>query len=83
MVALHKKPCEVFFRQLSYGEQVIQGVRIYAKGDFAEGVRLLGAGAVNVKPFISHTFELADYENAFAIAADSSKSCKVLIHINS
>jgi threonine dehydrogenase-like Zn-dependent dehydrogenase len=81
MVALHKKPCEVFFRQLSYGEQSIRGVRIYAKGDFAEGLRLMGRGAVDVRPLISQTFEMADYEAAFAAAADSSKSCKVLIRV--
>jgi 2-desacetyl-2-hydroxyethyl bacteriochlorophyllide A dehydrogenase len=79
MVALHKKPCEVFFRQLSYGEQAILGVRIYAQGDFAEGLRLMACGAVDVKPLVSHSFEMADYEEAFAVAADSSKSCKVLI----
>jgi 2-desacetyl-2-hydroxyethyl bacteriochlorophyllide A dehydrogenase len=81
MVALHKKPCEVFFRQLSYGEQSIRGVRIYAKGDFAEGVRLMGSRALDVRPLISHNFEMDDYEKAFAAAADSSKSCKVLIRI--
>jgi threonine dehydrogenase-like Zn-dependent dehydrogenase len=81
LTALHKKPCEVFFRQLSYGEQSIQGVRIYAKGDFNEGVKLLGSGAVKVLPLVSHTFEITDYENAFVTATDGSKSCKVLIHI--
>jgi threonine dehydrogenase-like Zn-dependent dehydrogenase len=81
MVALHKKPCEVFFRQLSYGEQSIRGVRIYAKGDFAEGVRLMASRAVDVRPLVTHTFEMASYEEAFAAAADGSKSCKVLIRI--
>jgi 2-desacetyl-2-hydroxyethyl bacteriochlorophyllide A dehydrogenase len=81
LTALHKKPCEVFFRQLSYGEQSIRGVRIYAGGDFREGVNLLGSGAVKVLPLVTHTFEMADYEEAFAAAADGSKSCKVLIHI--
>jgi 2-desacetyl-2-hydroxyethyl bacteriochlorophyllide A dehydrogenase len=81
LTALHKKPCEVFFRQLSYGEQSIQGVRIYAKGDFSAGVKLLDSGAVKILPLVTHTFELADYEEAFATAADGSKSCKVLIHI--
>ncbi|MDR1179295.1 MAG: hypothetical protein LBK44_02215, partial [Spirochaetales bacterium] len=70
-----------FFRQLSYGEQSIRGVRIYAQGDFAEGLRLMGRGAVDLRPLISHTFEIADYEKAFTTAADSSQSCKVLIRI--
>jgi 2-desacetyl-2-hydroxyethyl bacteriochlorophyllide A dehydrogenase len=79
MVALHKKPCEVFFRQLSYGEQSIRGVRIYAKGDFAEGLRLMACGAVDLAALVSHTFAVADYGEAFAAASDSSKSCKVLL----
>ena len=82
LTALHKKPCEVFFRQLSYGEQSILGTRIYAKGDFGEGIKLMACGAAKVLPLATHTFEMGDYENAFAAAADSSKSCKVLMHIN-
>jgi threonine dehydrogenase-like Zn-dependent dehydrogenase len=56
-------------------------VRIYAKGDFAEGLRLMTSGAVDSGSLVSHTFEMADYEEAFAAAADGSKSCKVLIRI--
>jgi 2-desacetyl-2-hydroxyethyl bacteriochlorophyllide A dehydrogenase len=81
LTALHKKPCEIFFRQLSYGEQSIHGVRIYARGDFGEGIKLMESESVNVLPLISHTFEMEDYEQAFATAKDSSNSCKVLIHI--
>jgi len=81
LTALYKKPCEVFFRQLSYGEMSIIGTRIYAQGDFAEGIRLMDSGKVKTLPLVTHTFEIAEYENAFAVAADSSKSCKVLIHI--
>ncbi|NQT58784.1 MAG: alcohol dehydrogenase catalytic domain-containing protein [Bacteroidetes bacterium] len=79
MVALHKKPCEVFFRQLSYSEQIIQGVRIYAKGDFSEAVSLLGDGYVDVSPLISHVFHFDNYQDAFLAAENSSTSCKVLI----
>jgi 2-desacetyl-2-hydroxyethyl bacteriochlorophyllide A dehydrogenase len=82
MVALHKKPCEVFFRQLSYSEQSIRGVRIYARGDFAEGLRLMARGELDLRPLVSHTFDMADYENAFAAAVDSSKSCKVLLRFD-
>jgi 2-desacetyl-2-hydroxyethyl bacteriochlorophyllide A dehydrogenase len=81
LTALYKKPCEVFFRQLSYGEMSIIGTRIYAQGDFGEGIRLMDSGRVKMLPLVTHKFEMADFENAFAVAADSSKSCKVLIHI--
>jgi 2-desacetyl-2-hydroxyethyl bacteriochlorophyllide A dehydrogenase len=81
LTALYKKPCEVSFRQLSYGEMSILGTRIYAQGDFGEGIRLMDSGKVKTVPLITHMFEMTDYENAFACAADSSKSCKVLIHV--
>jgi 2-desacetyl-2-hydroxyethyl bacteriochlorophyllide A dehydrogenase len=81
LTALHKKPCEIFFRQLSYAEQSIHGVRIYARGDFGEGIKLMESGLVEVLPVVSHTFEMKDYAQAFATAKDSSRSCKVLIHI--
>lgn len=36
MVALHKKPCEIWFRDLAYREQKILGTSIYARGDIAK-----------------------------------------------
>ncbi len=79
MVALHKDPCQVHFRQLSYGEQIIKGVRIYARGDFAHAIELLSKGTIEIEPLISHVFPVHAYRHAFDIAKDSSKSCKVLI----
>jgi (R,R)-butanediol dehydrogenase/meso-butanediol dehydrogenase/diacetyl reductase len=79
MAALHKQPCEVFFRDLSYKEILIQGVRIYAKGDFAEAVTLLEEGKVDVKPLISHQFKKEDFKKAFDAAQKASESCKVII----
>lgn len=79
MTALHKQPCEIFFRDLSYKEVLIQGVRIYAKGDFAEAVELLESGKVDVKPIISHHFTMGEFETAFTAARNSSESCKVIM----
>jgi (R,R)-butanediol dehydrogenase/meso-butanediol dehydrogenase/diacetyl reductase len=79
MSALHKQPCEVFFRDLSYKEVLIQGVRIYAKGDFKEAVELLETKKVDVEPLISHQFSSENYKEAFAAAQNSSESCKVII----
>ncbi len=79
MAALHKQPCEVFFRDLSYKEVLIQGIRIYAKGDFKEAVELLETKKVDVTPLISHQFSSDNYKEAFVAAQNSSQSCKVII----
>lgn len=82
MVALHKQPCEVFFRDLSYKEVLIQGVRIYAKGDFTQAMELLAQKKVDVKPLISHRYPMEDFEKAFASARNSSESCKVIMRFS-
>lgn len=79
MVAIHKKPAEIFFQKLSYAEQTIQGVRIYAKGDFPKAIELLESGTVVTKPLITHTFPVAEYNRAFETAKDGESSCKVLL----
>lgn len=62
-----------------YKEVSIQGVRIYAKGDFAEAASLLEEGKVDVKPLISHQFKKEDFQKAFEVAQKASESCKVII----
>lgn len=78
MVALHKKPCEVWFRDLAYREQKILGTRIYAKGDFAAALGLLAGGKVSLKPLVSAVYGLGDAAKAFERARGGSV-CKVLI----
>ena len=41
-------------------------------------IRMLAAGVIDIKPFVSGEYGLADYENAFAAAKDG-KSAKILI----
>lgn len=79
VVALYKKPCEVFFQPLSYKEHTIFGSRIYADGDFAEAIRLVGSGRVDGKPLITHTYGMTNAHTAFSSAADAGGSCKVII----
>jgi threonine dehydrogenase-like Zn-dependent dehydrogenase len=80
MVALHKKPAEIMFRDLAYKELTIKGTRIYADGDFPKAIMLAAEGKVDLKPLISHTFPLSEAEKAFETAADPAKSCKVLLY---
>lgn len=45
--------------------------------EFAIAVRLMQAGLIDVKPLITHTFSLGDFETAFGVASDRSQSMKV------
>jgi len=79
MVAIHKKPCEIMFQQLSYREQVIVGTRIYAKGDFQEAISLVEDKKVDLKKIITHIFSMENAIEAFRIAKNPNESCKVVI----
>jgi len=81
VVALHKSPCEVFFRQLSYGEQTILGTRIYAAGDFARALRLVEEKRIDLSGINSHSFPWSGIQEAFRVARDPSASCKVLVEL--
>jgi (R,R)-butanediol dehydrogenase/meso-butanediol dehydrogenase/diacetyl reductase len=79
MVAIHKKPCEVAFRELSYREQAILGVRIYAEGDFARAIELVSSGKVQLRPLITQVFSLGDGVRAFDLARTGRRSCKIVL----
>lgn len=82
IVALYKKPCEIFFRHLSYSEQTILGTRIYAKGDYQKAIRLLEEKKVPLSEINTHIYKWDDIHEAFRIAGDTSASCKVVVKIS-
>ncbi|RCK19494.1 L-idonate 5-dehydrogenase [Thalassospira lucentensis] len=45
--------------------------------EFAQAVELINTGAINVKPIITETFDMADAQKAIEIARDRNKSVKV------
>ena len=45
--------------------------------EFATAVELMRKGLIDVKPLLTHTFAYSDHEEAFAVAADKSRSMKV------
>lgn len=47
--------------------------------EFATGVALMRAGLIDVKPLITHSVALADYETAFTLASDRSQAMKAQI----
>lgn len=79
MVAIHKKPAEVAFRDLAYKELTIMGTRIYAKGDFEDAISLLAGGRVGVKPLVTHVFSMKEALMAFEVVQHGKGACKVLI----
>ena len=80
MVAIHKKPCVVFFQQLAYREQTIVGVRIYARGNFEKAIRMCAEGEVRLRPLIYRIFPFEEAIAAFNTAKSGAASCKVVVH---
>lgn len=79
MAALHKEPCEINFQQLSYREQAIIGIRIYAKGDFKEAIEMLADGKLNIETLVTGIFTMDQYLMAFDKAKNDPAECKVVI----
>ncbi len=79
MTALYKKPCSMLFRDLSYREQEIHGLRIYARGDFAQAIRLVADGTVDLKPLVTGVFPFAEVQDAFAAAETGKETCKIVV----
>jgi (R,R)-butanediol dehydrogenase/meso-butanediol dehydrogenase/diacetyl reductase len=79
MVAIHKKPAEVAFRDLAYRELRILGTRIYAKGNFETAIDLATRGKVDLKPLITHVLPMREALRGFDIAQNDAQACKVLI----
>jgi len=79
MVAIHKKPAEVAFRDLAYRELRILGTRIYAKGNFETAIDLVARKKVDLKPLITHVLPMSDALRAFDLAQNDKQACKVLI----
>jgi 2-desacetyl-2-hydroxyethyl bacteriochlorophyllide A dehydrogenase len=81
MVAIHKKPAEVAFRDLAYREQTIYGVRIYAKGDFQKALELMAGGRIQVEPLITHRYPFDEAVSAFTRAKLGQGTCKIVMEM--
>ena len=79
MVAIHKKPAEVAFRDLAYRELSIFGTRIYAKGNFETAIDLAAGAQVDLKTMVTHVLPMDEALRAFDIAQNDKEACKVLI----
>lgn len=79
MVAIHKQPAHILFRELAYRELKILGTRIYAADDFQKAIRLLAGKRIDAEQFISHVFGIDDALEAFEAARSGKDTCKILI----
>jgi L-idonate 5-dehydrogenase len=50
--------------------------------EFAWAAELISSGRLDVRPVISHTFELSDADEAFAIAGDRTRATKVQLNLS-
>lgn len=62
----------------------LKGVKIYAglNGNFAESVRRIGTGEIQVTDLITHVYPLEQLEEAFQMAMNSKESLKVVIKVD-
>ena len=80
VVAIHKTPASVLFRDLSYKELAIFGTRIYENNDFAIALDLIANKKVDLQPIITHIFPISKAVEAFKTAETDSEACKVLLY---
>jgi L-iditol 2-dehydrogenase len=77
-VGLFGRPIQIDFDQVALKQLKITGVFSSNWRGWDRGLRLAGAGKVQLKPLISHTFPLSQWEKAFEIA-EKGDGIKVLL----
>jgi 2-desacetyl-2-hydroxyethyl bacteriochlorophyllide A dehydrogenase len=82
LVGIHDRDASLDLYQIFARELSLQGVRAYASGDFAEAIRLLAAGEINLAPFISKHYPLEQLQQALEFAASDAPAMKILIHFH-
>ena len=79
ITALYKEPASMLLSQLSYKEQSIFGVRIYAKGDFEKTIALVRDKKIDIEPLVTRIFDMNDAVAAYEYAEKGGAVFKVLI----
>jgi hypothetical protein len=65
LVGSYRGAAEFRPNDMVLGEHTVVGSMSYTRAEMQEAVALLGEGLMAGKPFITHTFALADYARAF------------------
>jgi 2-desacetyl-2-hydroxyethyl bacteriochlorophyllide A dehydrogenase len=80
VVALYAKPLQLNLWKLMANEITLSGsIAVMRHAEFGECVDLLAARSIDVAPLISHRIGFDSIHDAFAIAADTNQSAKVML----
>jgi threonine dehydrogenase-like Zn-dependent dehydrogenase len=81
VVSLHKKPAPIDLSMLLMKELVVRGSIGYPR-EFPEVIAMLSDPAVDVSAMVSHTFDFADFEEAWRTACDAQRASKVMVRFS-
>lgn len=79
-VGIQQRNTAVDLFQIFYRELTLHGVRAYTREDFAESIRLIEGGEIQLDGFVSRRFPLCDAQEAFSVSA-SAPMMKTLIDL--
>ena len=78
IVGVYKEPAALDLQAICFKEQSLVGVRVYTSSDVTRAIELIASDALNMSPFPTKAFDLADTGAAFA-AARGQDCLKVLV----
>ena len=79
VIAVHHAPVVIDFA-LALGKEMRITTAMAYPNEFAEVLEMLAAGRINTAALISHRFDFADFEKAFATAAHAAEASKVIVN---
>lgn len=80
VIALHHKPLALDLWRVMANEITISGsIADNRAEEFGDAVAMLGKGAQDLAPLISHRFDFAHFREALATAADAAQAAKVVL----
>ncbi len=80
VVSVFKQAPVIDLAAMHFREISLTTTRCYNKGDFAEAIRLMHNGIIDVSPLISHELSLEQFIEGFHLMENPDVSMKVLFH---
>lgn len=79
LVGTHMEPHPVDVLQATFKEITLRGSRVYTGLDYKKVIELLSLGKVDIRPLISHEFNLDDSMKALELMKKADRSMKILL----
>jgi threonine dehydrogenase-like Zn-dependent dehydrogenase len=76
-LGVFKAPVEIDMQAVNFKEIAIIGSRVYTRNDFLKAIEL--AATLPISEIVTHSFSLAEVQNAFDLFRSGLDVCKVLI----